>query len=177
VDFLARFQVLHEHHVVWGETPRLLRYGACADLPPLELVTSVRAVLFDRDGDVMVLRDEVGHHLLPGGRREVGETLGDTLTRELLEETGWRAEIGAVVGHIHVRNLCENSPDPTYPHPDFFQTVFLALAVEHVAGARREDDIEQEAVFRSLEMARNLVRNPGQLAFLAAALSARREAG
>src|SRR3954471_15177305 len=51
--------------------------------PPTEHVRSVRCVAFHEDS-VLALRDPVGAHVLPGGRREPGETL----EREMLDETG-----------------------------------------------------------------------------------------
>ncbi len=50
---------------------------------------AVRAVIFDRDGNVAMLavtRD--GYHKLPGGGVEEGEDLHEALARECLEEVG-----------------------------------------------------------------------------------------
>ena len=58
------------------------------ELPPLEHISSVRCIVF-RDDMVLVVREGEEAHVVPGGRREPGETLMQTLERELLEETGW----------------------------------------------------------------------------------------
>jgi len=39
--------------------------------------------------EVLVVREQNGAHLWPGGRREPNETLIETAQREVLEETGW----------------------------------------------------------------------------------------
>lgn len=52
----------------------------------------VAAVLM-HEGRLVLVRHRAGratYHLLPGGGVEVGETLGDALGREILEETGLR---------------------------------------------------------------------------------------
>jgi ADP-ribose pyrophosphatase YjhB (NUDIX family) len=75
---------------------------------------------------VMVVRDPGSVHVLPSGRRQVGESLEQTLRRELLEETGW------AIGEPHllgVRHFHQQGRTPaTQPYPDFFQVVFVAQA-------------------------------------------------
>jgi ADP-ribose pyrophosphatase YjhB (NUDIX family) len=66
-------------------------------------VTSVRvrvsACLWEEDRILLVEHHKAGrsYRLLPGGGVEVGETLADAVGREVLEETGYRAEVGRLV--------------------------------------------------------------------------------
>jgi len=89
-NFLSRRRPLCEEVTVWGSGQFPLRVVSyfCTELPPLEFITSVRAIVI-KDGQVLVLRDTEETHIVPGGRCEPGETLAETLRREILEETGW----------------------------------------------------------------------------------------
>jgi 8-oxo-dGTP diphosphatase len=60
----------------------------------------VTAAVIERDGKYLVTRRQDGVHLegyweFPGGKCEPGESLEDCLRRELVEELGTDAEIGA----------------------------------------------------------------------------------
>jgi 8-oxo-dGTP diphosphatase len=60
----------------------------------------VGAVIVDNDRVVLVRRGSeplAGHWSLPGGAVEIGETLEACVTREMMEETGLRVEVGPVV--------------------------------------------------------------------------------
>jgi 8-oxo-dGTP diphosphatase len=60
---------------------------------------TVRAVII-RDGALLLSEydDETGlHYNLPGGGVEPGEGLHEALRREVMEETGWRVEVGALL--------------------------------------------------------------------------------
>lgn len=131
--------------VDWGRgRHRLdLRIYVTTAEPPDDLVSSVRAVLFRRNA-VMVLRDPGGDHVMPGGRREAGESQMQTLAREVAEETGWRFANVRRFGFLHFRHL---SPKPDdypypYPYPDFFQTLHAVEATDHDRRRVRRDDWE-----------------------------------
>src|SRR5215204_4568650 len=95
--FLARHEADAVQIVAWGTaaSPIPLRIAGylSEELPPLEYVTSVRGVVF-RGNRVLVMRNRDEVHVLPGGQREGGETLVETLQREVLEEAGWTVEVG-----------------------------------------------------------------------------------
>jgi 8-oxo-dGTP pyrophosphatase MutT (NUDIX family) len=61
--------------------------------PPL----SIKGVLI-HDGRVLLLLNERGEWDLPGGRPDAGEDYRTALSREVLEETGLKVEVGAALG-------------------------------------------------------------------------------
>lgn len=94
-------------------------------VPPLDLVTSVRAVVV-RNGGLLVFDDDVGPHIIPGGRVEAGETPLVTLTRELREEIG--CEISgepALLGFIRVHHAGPKPQGYPYPFPDDLHLMYL----------------------------------------------------
>ena len=175
-SFLARYQMAVQETTFWGQgSEQLELVRTCylsGDLPPLDYVTSVRGVVFHND-QVLVMHNSDETHLLPGGRREQGENLEDTLRRELLEETGWHIVPGALLGFMHFHHLNARPAGHVYPYPDFVQVVYLATASSYSPEDRLTDDYEVEATFMSVEAVRDLNVSMAQLVYLAAALAAR----
>ncbi len=63
--------------------------------------TAARGVVLNKMNEVALLWvSKQGYHKLPGGGVEGGEGLQEALRRELLEETGYEAEIIAEIGEI-----------------------------------------------------------------------------
>lgn len=95
--------------------------------PPTDLVTSTRCVVTDGER-VLVCETPNGCHVVPGGRREVGETWEETARREVQEETGYTvAEMEQVaVLLIHMNNERHPDPEQMYPYPDAFWVIYRA---------------------------------------------------
>jgi len=78
-------------------------------------MTTVVAAVIERDGRVLIAqRRRTGQHPLkwefPGGKVKPGETLQQALGRELLEELGAPAEIGAELFHTKHRYAAISEP-------------------------------------------------------------------
>jgi hypothetical protein len=65
--FLAHHVARVEESIEWDDMPLRVSSYLTSMLPPLQYVTSVRAVVINQDG-VLVLHDGSNHHVLPGGR-------------------------------------------------------------------------------------------------------------
>ena len=170
--FLSRRTHVLEEHTVWGTreypTPLRARTYLAEEIPPLSSVTSVRGVVL-RGKEVLVMRNADETHVLPGGRREAGETLAGTLTREVLEEAGWEVEMGPMLGFIHFLHLGPRPPDLPHPYPEFTQVVYRTAALRHAPEAKLADDYEVEAAFRPVSEVRASDALPAGLVFVEAA--------
>jgi ADP-ribose pyrophosphatase YjhB (NUDIX family) len=161
--FLAGYAPDDVQMVEWGAegNPGPLRVAGylSRELPPLPYVTSVRAVV-SRGDLVLVMRNRDGVHILPGGQREPGETLVQTLEREVLEEAGWTIDVRGRIGFLHFRHLGPRPPGPARGvpalYPDFAQVEFLAEALASRPGARMPGDHELESSFKTIAEALEL---------------------
>src|ERR1044071_5320209 len=126
-QILAPLRLQADEQAEWPPSRLRVRTYQTTRLPPLDLVSSVRALV--RQGDqILVVRDPVSVHILPGGRREPGETLMQTLEREVLEETGWTIQSPRLIGLAHFQHLTPRPEDYRYPYPDFLHLVYAAIA-------------------------------------------------
>lgn len=160
IDFLARQKQSVIGTTEWddGKLPLQVTTYVSDELPPLEVITSVRAIV-RRDGEVLVVRDPFNEHILPGGRREDGESLIETLRREVLEETGWHLDSSiTLVGFIHLHNL---NPEH-WAKTDFFQAVYTAEAIRYEPEAKEVDGFELGSEFRPLAVIQQLPISEGE---------------
>ncbi|MEU6364829.1 NUDIX domain-containing protein [Streptomyces sp. NPDC046931] len=70
------------------------------DAPPANsVVPSIVAFVRDKAGRVLLIqRSDNGRWALPGGGHDIGETIGDTVVREVREETGIEVEVVGLSG-------------------------------------------------------------------------------
>lgn len=97
------------------------------DLPPDELVSNVH-VIGRTNGGIVACRNDLGWRFLPGGTREPGETIEDTVRRELREEAGAR-----LVGSLRpmgAYRCVRHRPAPVRPHLPHPVTYFLFAAAD-----------------------------------------------
>ncbi len=176
--FLARHAPFHTETAIWpwekGEIR--LRLVSCLsdELPPLHLITSANALVL-RDDAALVSRNRNDTHIWPGGRREAGETLLQTLSREVFEETGWTIRDVTLLGFVHCQHETPKPDGYPYPYPDFARAVYTAEANHFTPDTADPDDYEQESGFRPLDDVRGMTLRMGQHIYLEQALRMRQE--
>jgi 8-oxo-dGTP pyrophosphatase MutT (NUDIX family) len=153
----------------WGEMAFQVSGYLTANMPPLEYVTSVRAVVTQGE-NALVITSPDREHILPGGRREPGESLTETLRREALEETGWSLRSLRLLGFKYFHHLMPRPAVYPYPYPDFLQVVYTAVVEVCYPDRRIMDDYELDARFLPLAEVRALPLSPVQRMFLDAAV-------
>ena len=119
-------------------------------VPDDDLVTRPHLVAQVADGRVVVCRSEQGWRFLPGGRREVGESLTDLAGRELREEAGCelRGEI-EVFAHQAVHSRNPSPHHPHFPHPSSAWAL-AAAQVERIGPPTNPPDGERVVEVRTL---------------------------
>jgi 8-oxo-dGTP pyrophosphatase MutT (NUDIX family) len=173
--FLASGTQLCENTAAWGNgtLPLRVAYYRVRTAPPAEYVSSVRGIIFRNDSVLVVTGPQGYYYILPGGRVEKGESLLQTLRREMLEETGWTFSAPEMVGLMHFHHLGTKPPEYRYPFPDFIWPVYKAEGGEFMPGARITDKWVVESGFQPIELVRKLPLEKGQLMLLDAALAVR----
>jgi ADP-ribose pyrophosphatase YjhB (NUDIX family) len=173
--FLAAYTPGAEEEAAWGAGAMPLQIAAYVsqEHPPLAYVTSARSLVF-REESILVLRNADSTHIMPGGRREEGETLEATVGREVLEEAGWAVQSPRLLGFMHFHHLAAQPEDFPYPHPDFIQVVYMTQADTYVPDAKVPEDYEIEARFRPLAQVQALPLTPCERLYLSEALKRRR---
>ena len=136
--------------------------------PPLEFVNSVRGIVLT-DAGVAVCTNPDASHIFPGGRREMGESIDETLRRELLEETGCEVLESRLIGFLHFHHETPRPGHWTGPYPDMLHMIFAVRAKRVRFDGSDPDGWEHTCEFVPAEALRDL--RPGERLFLAAALT------
>ncbi len=163
--------IVAEDADTWGERRLQVLTYLIRQLPALDLVSSVRAIVLN-GAEVLVMHNPTRQHILPGGRREAGEAVEQTLRREVLEETGWVIGAPRLIGLLHFHHLSARPAEYRYPYPDFWQLVYVAAPARHRPEAQQVDDYELEAAWLPLAAVQRLPLMRGEQALLTAALAA-----
>ena len=137
-SFLARHVPFGGWREEWLGVPLEFRTFLADELPPRAFVGSVRAIVL-RDNKVLLVYSDIPI-LSVGGRCEPGETIEQTLLREVAEETGWNVSPVAVIGFTHCHHLDGQRPDWGRPAPDWIDPCFAVVAESYEANI-----IEQNA--------------------------------
>ncbi len=173
-QFIAPLQSQLTESVAWTLARFTVNTYLHGQMPPLDFITSVRAVVLRTQGEkareVLVVQDPDGHHILPGGRREEGETLTETIGRELLEETGWQVTLRKLLGFKHFYRLTPPRPEFHYTNPHFVQLVYGAVAAAYQPEAIEDDGYEIGAQFVEIDQLTQYKITDGERLFLEAAL-------
>lgn len=171
--FLRRNVPMAEEQVAWGggTVPLRLASYLSRELPPLDFVTSVRGVVTSAD-QVLVVRDPESLHILPGGHREDGETLLETLRRELLEETGWTIDDVSLVGFQHYHHLGPR-PRQARRYPHFIHLIYGARPASFHPDRREPDEYVLDAQLLPHGELPAIGITPAELNFLEATLRIR----
>jgi 8-oxo-dGTP pyrophosphatase MutT (NUDIX family) len=123
----------------WGTVSA--QFARLEQPPDDALVSNVNVVPFI-DENVVVVRVETGEYEIPGGTREAGESIVETIARELREEAGARLLDYTPFGAWRCFSSREKPYKPHLPHPVFYRLVGYGN-VQLVSVPTNPDDGEQ----------------------------------
>jgi 8-oxo-dGTP diphosphatase len=124
--------------------------------------TATAIVLCGQDRILLIKRGTVpfkGYWALPGGRAEQGETVENTIVREVKEETGLDVEVVRKIGEYHERGT-KDGVDYDY-HPACFLVKVIGGEMRRQLSEIREirlfhlDEIPQDLAFVHNQMIRD----------------------
>ncbi|MER7465687.1 NUDIX domain-containing protein [Streptomyces sp. NPDC097981] len=121
------------------------------------LVPAASAIVVDGEGRVLLQRrTDNGMWALPGGKMELGESIGQCAARETLEETGLTVEITGIVGTY-------SNPGHVFAYDDgeVRQEFSICLLARPTGGTLRTSDESFEVAWFTLEEAAALPMVPG----------------
>jgi ADP-ribose pyrophosphatase YjhB (NUDIX family) len=96
--------------------PGRIDYYHDPDAPPANsIVVAVTAFILDESGQLlMIRRTDNDLYAIPGGAQEVGETISQTVVREISEETGILVEVTGLIGVYSDLSTSSRSPTVRY---------------------------------------------------------------
>lgn len=120
-----------ESEIEWGAFPDSA-FGRPVPKRPQETRLGTAAVLFNDKREVLLeLRSDFKLWGLPGGRMDIGESVEETVVREVLEETGLTVRIGRLIG---VYSDPRQYGISCYPSGHVIHAVVICFACERVSG-------------------------------------------
>lgn len=167
---LAAHQPFFDHEVQRPQGRLRVRGYTAAIAVPDVLVSAVRAVVFKGPRVVVVSESEGTRHVMPGGRREPGESLEATVRRELLEECGWHVGELRPFAFLHFQHA---GPAPPHDWCDFANVIYVTDCARYERRALDRTQGEVRSRLMSARAAFSAVTDRHQ-SILAAALAARR---
>lgn len=96
--------------------------------PPEDQVSTAHCLGFDAEDRFLLTRHVDRQWTIPGGHREVGESVEDALRRETLEEAAAVIAIPSLLA-VEQIDLVEGGIDPRYTNPAY-QVFFVAQVVQ-----------------------------------------------
>jgi len=109
------------------------------------VVPSVVAVVEDDDGRILMIhKTDNDLWALPGGGHDIGESIRDTVVREVREETGYDVEVTNIIGTYTNPNHVM-----AYDDGEVRQQFSIAFSAKLVGGAARTSEESKEVAWVS----------------------------
>ncbi|MFT5193998.1 MAG: 8-oxo-dGTP diphosphatase [Cellvibrionaceae bacterium] len=133
VDFLKSYEPIFSETDAWrkGLVQLEINYYLSDKIPPVDTIMSVRAMVFKGDEILTIEEAENEFHILPGGRREEGESLEETVHREVAEETGWTIRDLKLFGFVHLKHTSPKPKNFRHRYPHFVWLIYTARAADY----------------------------------------------
>jgi len=131
------------------------------------VVPSVVAIVQDEDGRVLLIhKTDNDLWALPGGGHELGESIAETVVREVEEETGYIVEVERITGtYTNPRHVM------AYEDGEVRQQFSIAFAARLVGGSARTSSESKRVEWVAPEATADLEMHPSMRQRLAHALA------
>lgn len=135
------------------------------------VVPSVVAIVQDGDGRILMIhKTDNDKWALPGGGHEIGESIADTVVREVKEETGYDVQVDAITGtYTNPRHVM------AYDDGEVRQQFSIAFAATLTGGTARTSSESKEVRWLTSDEVECLEVHPSMKLRIEHALAGRRE--
>ena len=130
------------------------------------VVPSVVAIVRDDEGRILMIhKTDNNRWALPGGGHEPGESIADTVVREVKEETGYDVEVETITGtYTNPRHVM------AYDDGEVRQQFSIAFRAKLIGGAKRTSEESSEVEWLTPDEISRLNLHPSMRLRLAHAL-------